>query len=45
MTAKKSSGRQTAISIPLTFDQAIGGLLAVKPTPKSSAKKKPASKK
>jgi hypothetical protein len=44
---KKGDKRQPPIKIPLGFDQAVGGLLKVKPTPakKAKATKKKAKKK
>lgn len=44
---KSSLKRLPPVKIPLSFDQAVSGLLAVKPDakPKPSKKKKPARKK
>jgi hypothetical protein len=43
---KKAGAREKPISLsPLKFDDAIGGLLAVKPTKKPAAKKKAAGRK
>lgn len=41
-TVKKPVNYKPPVRIPLSFDDAVGGLLAVKPTPK---KKSPAKKK
>jgi hypothetical protein len=43
MSKKVKQKRQLPVRIPLTFDQAIDGLLAVKPRP--AKKKAPAKKK